>query len=216
MNKKFSNLLRIVTFSVKPSNQLSYYSYPTNNFTRIDSMQLNQNINQYGMKKVIIVFITDYDVTSNFIKISDNLAITTISFREFLEDDTSINLLFNYKDEKNIVFIFKDLNWLHVEAKFRDSGYTLVEPELKRTKSYIKFHSFLDCIDRLIGYSIRDSWEETQWLIEFLEYFEKEYFPADTLSPDKDLSTESILIFDKNKSIINYNNIDEKIDDFLN
>jgi hypothetical protein len=179
-------------------------------------MKLNQNLNQYGMKKVIIVFITDYDVTSNFIRISDNLAITTISFREFLEDDTSINLLFNYKEDKNIIFMFKDLNWLHVEAKFRDSGYTLVEPELKRTKSYIKFHSFRDCIDRLIGYFIRDSLVETQDLIEFLIDWEKEYFPADTLSPDKDLSTESILIFDTIKSITKYNNIDAEIDDFLN
>jgi hypothetical protein len=110
MNKRFSNLIRFVSFSVTSNNKLTLLAYPTNNFTRIDATKLSNNIKNIGMDKVILVFITDYNVSSNFIRITNNLAMATISFQEFLEDSTSINLLFNYKKDKNIIFIFKDLS----------------------------------------------------------------------------------------------------------
>jgi hypothetical protein len=211
MNKRFSNLIKFVSFSVSHDNKLSFLTYPTNDFTRIDATKLSNNIKDVGLDKVLLVFITDYYIPSNFIRISDNLAITTISFHEFLEDSTSINLLYSYKD-KNIIFIFKDLKWLDVVTKFKNRGRSLpicdMESSIANISTFVKH---LNCMDGLIGFSILEKLDDE----DSFSYVKLE--GCDRIVPEnEDLSTESILTFDSNKSTIIYTNIDREIDDFLN
>jgi hypothetical protein len=66
-------------------------------------------------------------------------------------------------------------------------------------------------MDGLIGFSIYErSDDEDSFSYEKLEVYDR------IVPENEDLSTESILTFDSNKSTIIYTNIDREIDDFLN
>ena len=66
-------------------------------------------------------------------------------------------------------------------------------------------------MDGLIGFSILEKLDDE----DSFSYVKLE--GCDRIVPEnEDLSTESILTFDSNKSTIIYTNIDREIDDFLN
>jgi hypothetical protein len=214
MLKRYANQLKFVTFSVRPKNKLAYLVYPTNDFTRIDATKLSEKFPNWNLDKVILVFVTNYRTATSLTLINKNLALLTLSIEEFLEETSSFNLIFNTSADKNIVFVFKDIEWIHVSTKIRKLNYTLITPYMEMSPVSFLFARFLNCIDRLIGYPVFKAFGkamDTKSDKELRETYDK----VVPLDEDKDLQKESILIFNSETSTTLHTDIAREIDEFL-
>ena len=214
MKNYYANSLKFITFSVRAKNRLAFFVYLTKNFQRIEASKLTLNLAQFNLEKVILVYVTNYRTTTSFTVINKNLSLLTVSIEEFLEDTASFNLIFNISEDKNIVFLFKDIDWTHITQKIRNTGYKLYSPDIEVSPLSLKFTRFLNSLNGLLVPSIFKSFSETldkNWDDESW----REYIEIVPIETDKDLSKDSFLILDIQPISINYENIDKEIDNFL-
>lgn len=214
MLKRYANQLKFVTFSVRPKNKLAFLIYPTNDFTRIDATKMSEKFPNWNLDKVILVFVTNYRTATSLTLINKNLALLTLSIEEFLEEPSSFNLLFNTSEDKNIVFVFKDIEWIQVSTKIRKLGYTLFTPYMEISPVSFRFTRFLNCIDGLIGYPVFKSFSKSMDTKSDKELIET-YDNIVPLDEDKDIKKESILIFNCETSTTLHTDIAREIDEFL-
>jgi len=235
MNTKYSNSLLFATFGLDiiKNNTINLVQMITQtiSFTRIDAVKLGENLEFLKIKRLLIVYIADYQTIPNITRFSNHsdgeFGMYTISFDDFWKDPTSKKLLiknkFEYylsdfnRNKNNIIFIFKDKSWTEIEEKFIENGYSFNIPKDYEnfagalTPINYRLNMFLSTINGLIGdsvYNIMDS---------FYNNPNHDNLKADPTDKGfNDLSTESILILDPIKSNTKYTDIEKEIDSLIN